>query len=214
MKKSLFLLLILLTSCATYRAKPLEKLPQDQFTEVKSNLFVGYKRLTPSEEKCYLGKNFVSTCYDAIQLTFENSTDSWYEFIEDSVTLPTVNTQTVYKKARFSPAGRFLGYTFVFPLAATGVAGLFDSMFYYYAPLVYCSFAFYGVIFGVIDAGCAIYANDKMQNDYSQKAPEHLVIHPKTTTRSLIFVEKKDFQENFSFKLKEEPSGKFVEVSF
>ncbi|GAB5411599.1 MAG: hypothetical protein ChlgKO_07130 [Chlamydiales bacterium] len=213
MRKILPLLLIGLTSCAIYRAKPLENLPQDSFKEVTSDFFVGYKKLTPEEEKRYLGKNFVSTCFDAIQLTFENSTENWYQFIEESVSLPTVDALTVYKKARFSPTGRFLGYSLVLPIAGTGLMGAFTHEFYSIGPLVFIGFVFYGTIFGVIDAECAVYANDRMKNDYMQKSPDCLTIHPKTTVRTLLFVEKKDFQEDFSFTLREEPSGELLQVN-
>lgn len=91
--------------------------------------------------------------------------------------------------------------------------GLISHETFNFAHYIYLTGAFYGIIFGTVDAGCAIYANHKMRNDYLQKSPKSLTIHPKTTTRTLFFVEKKDFHENFSFKLKEKPSGELVEVS-
>jgi hypothetical protein len=199
-----------LTSCATYRAKPLENLPQESLQKVSSGLSIGHKKLNFSECRTYLGDKFTSKSLDAVQLTFENRTSKKFLFNTNTLSLPTVTSNFVLVKVRYSPVGRFLAYTIVMPLSGAGLAAVVDPVT---GPIIIIPLELVGIFAGVGDAALALKADACMKKDYLKKAPEIYTINSHETSSMLFFVKKSDYEENFSFTLKEERSGELKKVS-
>ncbi len=173
---SLNALLMLLSGCAQYKAKPLTKLLIPSSEE--QSISFEYHVLDKKECKKYLDRNVISKGYQPIHLTIINNTNKYLNFSLDDFSLLCIAPKKVAKSVHTSTTGRIAGYT---------VAGILT----------------FGLFFipAVVDGIGSSKANKQLDTDFQNKSIENRVIAPHRTINGLVFTPREGFEDDFSFVL-------------
>lgn len=187
-KKNLFLSLImvsfLLSSCASYNARPLNNL--SVYTQLrKERLSVVAKAFDKEDCKKYLDRDVIQKGYQPVQLQIQNNTDSSYLFSLSRIELPCARSDEVAEKVHTSTVGRAASYG----IAAVLTTGLF-------------------AIPAVIDGFKSAEANDHLDHDFFAKSAKDQLIQPFTNLNTLIFVPVEDYRSRFNITLLEEGTNR------
>jgi hypothetical protein len=194
MKKSLNHLLLvsttlaLLSSCASYKAAPLNSLSSELIesapVEERSPLQVAAKAFTKDECNRYLGRDVIAKGYQPVQIYIQNETDKSYFFSLNRIDLPHARPEEVATKVHTSTVGRVLGY---------GIPGLILLW-----PLL---------VPAVVDGIKSSDANTALDVDYSCKVARDQVINPYSYYNKVLFVPTSDYQASFHVTLIDQQSN-------
>lgn len=160
-----------LLGCASYKAKPLYKVPTHMNKEQKS-ISMGYKVFTYDDCKNYLDRDVLSKGYQPIYFTFTNNTDRFLNISMDNSNLATVPYSVVADDVHTSTVKRAAWY---------GVASLFIFPF---------------IIPAVVDSFCSMEANQKLDKDFFGKSFRNETVCPYSSTSGLVFVPTASFSGN------------------
>jgi hypothetical protein len=178
---------VLLAALAVFMTKQqVETLPfedivtaQGSFEEKDMGLFLTYKVYSADDSKNYLGKDLISRGYQPIQITIQNNSSKFYDMEENAVSLSTATPNKVVRSVMKSSIPRSVGYR---------VAGLI------FWPLS---------IPGTIDGIKTAHGHTKLRRHYNAQVIKQETIAPFTTIYRILFVPKKNYQEDFILKIKE-----------
>jgi hypothetical protein len=179
MKWTLFLLTLLLTGCASYKASNLSALDPysvRNYPEI-DGMHIGCKAFTKEDCLTYLGRNVIAKGYQPIQLTFQNTTDKTYIFSSKEISIPCTNTQEVAQSVYTSTLGRVVGYSLL-------------------------------VLPAIVDGVKSMKANSSLNEDFHEKAREHFIIPPGSYKKTLVFVPRAHYHPIFDLSLLEQETGK------
>ncbi|MDX8430496.1 MAG: hypothetical protein SNF33_01635 [Candidatus Algichlamydia australiensis] len=222
MKKIISTLLIplIMASCATYRAAPLEDLPKDSLQKVRGTggLLIGVKKFESLDNEKYLGRDLAHSFVEVLQFTYDNPTSNTFEVTEESLSLPTLSPTRVARSKRYLPTPRFVGYTLGIPLAGIAFAisldPLGDSGIENIQGALAIGSIIVGPLIGITAGFSAISANAKRKKDYINKAGYPFTILPGTKTSHLFFLLKKNYTVPFSLTVTEKTTEQKHTISF
>ena len=183
MKTKIFTLcisaILLLSSCATYRAVSLPILSPEfaPFSQEQNGVTVSCKAFTKADSKRYLGRDVISKGYQPLHLSVQNETNRYLLFSAQGISLPVVPPDEVASKVHTSTAGRATAY---------GVAGLFIW------PLL---------IPAVVDGVGSSQANQQLDADFSAKGASEQIVQPYGTLNKILFVPTSDYNNSFTVTL-------------
>lgn len=166
-----------LSSCAKYKAQPLNKLATFTTHEKGHSVAFAHKTLNKAECKRYLDRDVLSKGYQPVQVTISNNTDRHLNFTQANISMDCVSATYVGQKVHTSTVARATSY---------GVGALFLW------PLA---------IPAVVDGVGSAKANDRLDEDFSRKELCDQIINPFTTINGLIFVPVEKFDHEFSITL-------------
>lgn len=135
------------------------------------------KALTKQESKGLLGKDVISAGYQPIQITLENKGNDYLKYSPEDISLKTVPAQVVAESVFSNTTGKAVGW---------GIAGLF-------LPVLW--------IPGIVVSARSYEANQKLAKDFKEKSYVHRVVEPNAQMKDLIFVNLKDYNDNFTVTL-------------
>ncbi len=164
---TLSLILILgLSGCASYKARPLSQLSTDSSTLFIENnsICFGYHIFDKSDCKKYLDRDVITKGYQPIHISITNNSNSSVYFSPKNITLPIIDAYEVSQKAHTNTVGRAVGY---------GITGLFIWPF---------------LIPAVVDGIGSHEANDKLDVDFDRKVLRDQTINPNASINGLVFV--------------------------
>ncbi len=170
-----------LSSCASYRAAPLNTLASDAFfsSAIQEEGIIATAKIYNSMDcQTYLDRDVLSMGYQPVQLYIGNASDKRYLFSLDRITLPHALGEEVARQAHTSTIGRVLGY---------GIPGLLLAW-----PLI---------IPAIIDGMDSAEANSALDDDFSFKVAKNQVIESRSHLNKLLFVPKSCFTDSFQITL-------------
>lgn len=179
------LLLLSVTSCASYSASPLCNPSPDLIHTATGNDGIIAVSKTFSKEDCnrFLDRDVISEGYQPVQLYIQNDSNKSYIFSLNRISLPTARPEEVAEKVHTSTAGRAAGYgagaLILWPLA----------------------------IPAVVDGISSSQANDALDNDFSAKAARDQVIFPHSRLNAIVFVPVHGYQDAFTLTLMDQDSN-------
>jgi len=181
--------LIGLSGCAHYRAKQLNKLSNNSIAYEKDEQFISldYRIFKKRDCRKYLDRNVLSKGYQPIQITFTNNSSRQLELSMERFSLPLVPIEEVADTVHTNTTRRAVGYCL--------------------AGLVFWPFAISAVVDGVGSSN----ANKKLDRDFDNKQLHNKIVEPFSSVNGLIFVQKEDFDEDFSLTIIDKKNNdKFV----
>lgn len=166
-----------LTAIAKYKALQLKEIKDP----IKSNndrpsVSLAFKKFTKADCHKYLGRrNILSKGIQPIQIQFTNNTNQSLTLSADNFSLPCIPYQEVAECIYFNTSRRLtlwgIGTLFIWPL----------------------------IIPFTIEAIESPKANERLDADFQNKTLNFVVVEPHQTINKLVFVDKADFSEHFSF---------------
>ena len=217
--------LLLLSGCAKYNAMTLPQLTQHSHQSEKKNLSLEHKVFDKADCKTYLGrKNILKKGFQPVQLTIANNTDHTYIYSTTSLSLPTVPSEIVAKKVKFSSLGRFLGYSAAGSIFFAPIIPIATTIACCNHPLAGLILLGCNIILGATSAGFwaigitdglnSHKANKELSADFADKElPFKGLLNPYQTISGIVFVPKKSFNTNFTFTLNDTDTDKAVVLS-
>ena len=174
-----FFIYVSFYGCASYEPKPLPEIMPEfaTYSETIENVTFACEALSQEECEKYFDRNIIENGYQPLHITIANNSEHPILFSPKGVSLPVIPPDEVAEKCHTSTAGRATAY---------GVGALFLW------PLI---------IPMVVDGSKSYEANLKLDEDFSEKNIDELVIDPHTKHNGVIFVATEDYQESFSVKL-------------
>ncbi len=165
-----------LTAIAKYKALQLKELKNTSQPTTGSYISFAFKQFTKADCHKYLGRNTIlSKGIQPVQIQFTNNSEYSYILSADSFSFPCIPYQEVAECVSFNTAKRLtlwgIGTLFIWPL----------------------------VIPFVIEAIESPKANERLETDFQNKSLDFTVVGPHQTVNKLVFVEKSEFSEHFSF---------------
>jgi len=223
--------LLLLSGCASYKAVPLPYLTKQTNSSVSSknkNITLEHKVFTKADCKTYLGrKNILKKGYQPVQLALTNNTDRTYTYSTASLSLPTVQTELIAEKVKFSTAGRVLGsgaaavgfvtcaacaIPIIGALGGVGASAGLAAILFIMAPAGFVATGF--SVAALTDGIKSGKANKKLTIDFAAKAfPQEGILKPYQTINGIVFVPKKSFNNDFTFTLNDAQTNKPLVLS-
>lgn len=167
------------TSCAKYRAEPLEKPHVEGVSNSyqKNGLTLMVKAFNQADCMTYLDRDVLAKGFQPIQITVQNDSKHGFWISKDAIDLTLASTNEVAKLVETSTVGRATGY---------GVAAVFIFPF---------------VIPAIVDGVKSSKANKQLNLDFAQKSiNEHLIL-PGEKFTGLVFAPIASYQDSFSISL-------------
>lgn len=168
-------ILLGLSGCAAYRAKPLRRLTIKNFSHTDQVVSFEHRVFTRRECRKYLDRNIMVRGYKAIHITLTNNTHNTLSFSPTRFSFPCVDPQEVADTVHTNTTARAVGY---------GVTGIFIWPF---------------LIPAVVDSIGSSKANEKLNADFHRKTLHEQIVKPLSTINGLIFVPNESFNAEFSF---------------
>lgn len=182
-----FVLISFLTSCASYKAQPLESMASRVYDVSKpkdsSELLVVAKKLSLKESKQYFDRDIFKAGYYPVQLYIENRTDKSYIFSLNRINLPVASSETVAPLVHTSTVARAVSY---------GAAAIFI------APL----FVPFGIC-AIVDGIKSSEANQALDIDFREKSAKDQVIGKYSHFNKVLFISSSDYSQLLSITLLE-----------
>lgn len=179
-------ILVGLSGCARYKAKPLKTLARASRTEASSISF-DYELFSISDCKKYLDRNPIKNGYQPIQITFTNNTNCSFNISKKSLSVACIDAQEVAETVHTDTVARAVGY---------GVVGVFIWPF---------------IIPAIVDGIGSAKANEQLDDDFMRKELRSQTVKPHTTINGLIFIScYDDIDENFTLTVTDQKSNSFV----
>ena len=170
-------LLLALTGCAAYKARPLLRLTPDGSSLKKDTIVFAHRIFNRTDCKKYLDRDVIKQGYQPIHITIVNNTDRTVYFSRNNISLVTVDADEVAQTVHTDTAGRAVGYgvgaLFLFPLA----------------------------IPAIVDGVGSAQANKQLDSDFDSKMLGDTMIHPGEMLNGLIFVPTESFKPDFEIRL-------------
>ena len=169
------MLLLSLSSCASYNASPLCNPSPDLIQTVfpEDGITIVSKAFTKEDCEIFLDRDVLAEGYQPIQLYIQNNSDRGYIFSLNRINLPVAPPAEVAEKVHTSTVGRAVGYG----------AGAFILW-----PLA---------IPAIVDGVGSSKASKRLDKDFSAKAARDQVIFPHSHLNSIIFVPVHGYQDTF-----------------
>lgn len=179
--------LLILSSCASYKASSLNNLSSAIITTSsnKEPVVIVAKAFDKNDCKRHLDRDVLAEGYQPVQLFIQNNSNSNYNFSLDKISLPCARAEEVAQTVHTSTVQRVVWYS----------AGALIL-----SPL----FAIPAVIDGIKSKN----ANEALDNDFAAKTAKNQVIHSYSTLNKLIFVPVAEYQEGFTVTLVDMDSNK------
>ena len=181
-------LLIGLSGCAGYKARPLPKLTKRSLDE--KSISLDYRVFDKSDCKKYLDRDVIKQGYQPILISITNNSNRAIQFSRKNINLPTIDAYEVAQKVHTNTVGRAVGYG----TAAVLSCGLF-------------------AIPAIVDGVGSAKANDQLDIDFDTKTLRDQVIEPSETVNGLIFVPIESFKANFKIVLSEPKTSQRIVLS-
>jgi hypothetical protein len=178
-KKTPFLLTLALTSCASYRASPLNNPSPDlvSSTPQTEGISIVSQTFTRGDCKRFFDRDVIAKGYQPVQISIQNDTKNSYLFALNRISLPIARAEEVAEKVHTSTVGRATGY---------GVGALFLW------PLA---------IPAIVDGIKSANANEALDRDFLAKTARDQVIFPHSRLNAVIFVPCDAFQNAYTITL-------------
>jgi len=170
-------LLLALTGCAAYKARPLLRLTPSGATLKKDSITFAHRAFTRKDCKKYLDRDVIKKGYQPIHISIVNNTNRSVYFSRNNISLVSVDADDVAQLVHTNTAGRAAGY---------GVAALFIL------PLA---------IPAIVDGVGSAEANKKLDADFASKVLCDQTIGPRETLNGLIFVPVETYNPDFEIRL-------------
>lgn len=200
--KNFFLILLVIgvmgCSRIQYESAPLESMKAKPKAEEK--VAVLYKPLSRKDSMKYLGRDWQSKGCIPIQMMIENFSADSVMFVQEGISLPTIDYETIKVKAHQYTKYKAMG---IAAPSATGVMlGLLGLL------LSPATFGATGILVPIGLGGAGLHATSKMiqsdltlDKDYQKKFLHDREISAGSVVEGIIFVPKKAFQEKFTLKM-------------
>lgn len=174
-------ILSLLSGCASYRPKPLKKLPVTLYHE--ESVSFEYHILDRKDCKKYLDRNVIRKGYQPIHLTITNNSHKYLHLSLSDFSVTCINPRTVAETVHTSTASRVAGYSIL-------------------------GFLTFGIFFipAIVDGVGSSKANKKLDADFDFKSLDDQTIPPHRTINGLIFTPQEEFDCAFDFTLIDQAS--------
>lgn len=170
-------LLLALTGCAAYKARPLARLTPANSMAKKDTITFAHRAFTRNDCKKYLDRDVIDKGYQPVHISIVNNTNRSVYFSRNNISLVSVDAEEVAQLVHTNTAGRATGY---------GVAALFIW------PLA---------IPAIVDGVGSAEANKKLDSDFACKVLCDQTIRPCETLNGLIFVPVESYDPNFEIRL-------------
>jgi hypothetical protein len=186
------IVLIGLSGCAHYRAKPLRTLTT---TPKAGEQFIAldYEVFNAGDCKRYLDRNTIVKGYQPIQVTFTNNTERHISISTKSFSFDCIHEQEVATTVHTNTVARAVSYS------AAAVVCL---------PLIVPAIAFGSA--AVIDGVGSAEANEQLDADFAQKALRSQTVKPRTTVNGLIFISVDDDFDDFTLTVTDQDNHRFT----
>ena len=210
---SLCFLLLTISGCARYKAYPLKILSIPSSMDDKSVTFA-YKIFNKKDCIKYLGRNVIKKGYQPVQLTIHNNSAKMLSFSLATFTLPCAPIDLVRNKVHFSTIGRVLAYSPGVILSASALSqmlvptGFSGLMLLQIGGILLVSF-----IAATVDCVASVKANRALDADYTYKALHDQILYPACILNGIIFISLHEFDENFSFSLRDSTNTQMIVLS-
>ncbi len=169
-------LLLALSGCAGYKARPLVRLTPATGSPDNTISFA-YKAFTKADCKKYLDRDVIKHGYQPVHISITNTSKRILYFSRKNISLVTVDAEEVAEKVHTNTAGRAAGY---------GVAAVIIW------PLA---------IPAIIDGVGSSNANKQLDEDFDRKILSNQTIQPFETLNGLIFVPVEAYRPDFEIRL-------------
>ena len=194
----LLMLPIFLTSCASYKARPLDTLSFN-FEAPLDNVYTSCKAFTKEDSNRYLGKNVLSRGYQPVQISIRNDSNDAFYLPVTGVSLPVVDPEVIAEDLQYSTTARTVAMTGAGIVGANLIAipsVLVLGPLGVLAPLAMLVAA--PVVTGVKSSQ----ANQQMEHDYNKKGAKDVYISPHSTVNMLLFVPEDQYHPDFTITLR------------
>ncbi len=182
-------LLLGLSGCARYAARPLAFLPSQQDYTRQNEVSFSRYLFTTRDCHMYLDRNVLVKGFQPIHITITNTSNHSLHFSMQNISVPTIAPYQVAQTVHTNTVGRAVGY---------GVVGLFFWPF---------------LIPAVVDGIGSKKANEKLDADFYEKALQTQTIEPHGTISGLIFVPVNKCNPHFSITLKDLVTNESISLS-
>ncbi len=179
------ILLLTLSGCARYKARPLGHLSGTISLE-KQGVSFASKTFDTQDCKEYLDRDVIKVGYQPVQISILNNTKKHFYFSRTNISLPSVDAIEVAQLVHTNTAGRAAGY---------GVVGILIWPF---------------LIPAIVDGIGSSRANELLDIDYEKKALKDQALTPFERINGLIFVPKESYSDIFQIQLIDQESSKQV----
>lgn len=171
--------LLLLSSCATYRASTLFNPSPDliELATKKEDISIVSKTFDQNDCKRFLDRDVLAEGYQPIQLYIQNDSDKNYVFSLNRISLSIARPEEVAEKVHTSTLGRAVGY------------GAGSLIFW---PLA---------IPAIVDGFMSSNANAALDNDFFAKTARDQVIFSHSKFNAIIFVPIQEYQNSYTITL-------------
>ncbi len=179
-QRVLFLVSILsllgLAGCAKYKARPLNKLRTNMGQKHEHQcICFNHKAFDHADCKRYLDRDVIKEGYQPVQIEITNNTDRCLKISPASFPFPIATPESIARLVHTDTVARAVGY---------GVVGFFCWPF---------------IIPAIVDGIGSAEANEALDDDFADKSLTTHVIQPYSSINGLIFVPRRDYQDDFSF---------------
>ena len=183
---------IVLSGCASYNATRMPSADVMSFSnhQEEDNLYVAVKFFNSNESKNVFGVSDVYNKYQPVYIAIDNKTKNTYEFYKSMLNVTSTPAEEVANKCGFNTAGRAVAY---------GIPGLLIWPF---------------LIPAVVDGIGSSNANEKMNQDYSDKEITDGRIPPSGLLNGVMFLKKMKPCEDLTIKLKNVENGEIKVFNF
>ncbi|MCB1074938.1 MAG: hypothetical protein KDK59_05325 [Simkania sp.] len=194
----LMMLPIFLTSCASYKARPLDTLSFNLEAPL-DNVYTSCKAFSKEDSNRYLGKNVLSHGYQPVQISIRNDSNDPFYLPVNGISLPIVDPEIIAKELEYSTAARTVAMTGAGFVGANLIA--IPSMLLL-GPLGVLVPLATLVAAPVVTGVKSSQANQQMEQDYNKKGVKDVYISPHTTINMLLFVSEDQYHPNFTITLR------------
>lgn len=154
-----------LSGCARYKARPLKTLATQPIKNNKKISF-GAKAFDKIDSEIYLGRNLLRAGFIPVQIAIENESENTLKFELSKINMKAESAGLAAESVYFSPVSRGLAY---------GIPALFVLGI----PLL---------VAAIVDPIWACEANEKLLSDYINKALVDSIIVPNSSIEGIVFV--------------------------
>ena len=193
----LLMLPIILTSCASYKARPLDTLSFNLEAPL-DNVYTSCKAFTKEDSNRYLGRNALSSGYQPVQISIRNDSNDAFYLPISGVSLPIVDPEVVAEELQYSTAARTVAMTGVGFVGANLIA--IPSLLLL-GPLGVIPPVAMLLATPVVTGVETSQANQQMENDFNKKGAKDVYIVPHSTINMLFFVPKDEYHPDFTITL-------------
>ena len=194
----LMMLPIFLTSCASYKARPLDTLSFNLEAPL-DNVYTSCKAFSKEDSNRYIGKNVLSHGYQPVQISIRNDSNDPFYLPVNGISLPIVDPEIIAKELEYSTAARTVAMTGAGFVGANLIA--IPSMLLL-GPLGVLVPLATLVAAPVVTGVKSSQANQQMEQDYNKKGVKDVYISPHTTINMLLFVSEDQYHPNFTITLR------------